>query len=90
MLTVEFHRLQADGSEPVVRTLTFDGREYHLNPPDDDALARLLSKKVPDPTTRRPVTAHEPERFMAGLQFMYRSAYYWAGPPVGASAVQAV
>lgn len=81
MITVEFHETKADGSDVVTEVVTFDGREYHMTPPNDDILARLINRRMRDPQTRSWVTSAEPEKFMAALQYNYCNAYSWASAP---------
>ncbi len=82
MITVNFYSMQSGPLTPV-RSLTWDGQRFHLNPADPGKLDKLLRTKVQDPSTGRLVTAQtDPARFMECLQYTYDSAYYWAGEPV--------
>lgn len=87
MISVAFHNQQSGPDRPV-QVLTWDGRNYSLDPADPDQLQDLLARRIKDPDSRRVVTAREPEAWMRCLQWMYRSAYFWADPPDVTAEVQ--
>lgn len=87
MISVEFHDA-VSGNDRAAQVLTWDGQNYTLSPPDPEQLYDILRKRIKDPDSGRVVTSQEPEVFMACLQHTYKSAYFWADPPVTVGAVQ--
>ena len=81
MLSVTFHDATS-GQTRAVAVLTWDGRQYALDPPDPERLDSILRKRARDMRTGQVVTANEPELWMPLLRTVYRSAYYWADAAV--------
>ena len=81
MTSVTFYDATS-GQTQVAEVLTWDGQQYHLEPPDPEKLNSILGKRARDMKTGQVVTANEPELWMPLLRTVYRSAYYWADAAV--------
>jgi len=79
MLHVDFQGLTDECRARRIGTISWDGTQVTLDPPDSRVLTELLETSIYDPVSQRRLTFDaEPEKFLKTMPIQYTSPYFLA------------